>query len=256
MKEKSRNFVVGDIQGHFFKFLELMEKIRFNPKIDHMYFLGDIINRGPKSELMLDWAYENQHCSSLILGNHEEHLINCYTHGRQYLKEFDTLEIILEHPKLEKWIDFLKNTPYVRWVVEDQKKLNFFLVHAGINPLLTLKENYELGKNLTWNENPKQGAKKYFIYLRYVDKDGNFSSTEYKGPVLKHSNKMPPNCYLWTEFVKEDLKETFLFFGHFAALGLYKHPDKNIFCLDSGLVWGNELSCYCIEEKKIYQISS
>ena len=42
-------YVVGDIQGCFDELMELLEKVNFNEKTDHLICAGDIINRGAKS---------------------------------------------------------------------------------------------------------------------------------------------------------------------------------------------------------------
>ncbi len=64
-----RDFVVGDIHGHFELFDLLLKDIEFDPTVDRMISVGDTIDRGPESERALyfwkqSWFY-------LVRGNHE-----------------------------------------------------------------------------------------------------------------------------------------------------------------------------------------
>ena len=50
-------WAIGDIQGCFKPFKELLNKIDFNPKDDTLWLVGDLINRGPIYYLMLRKIY-------------------------------------------------------------------------------------------------------------------------------------------------------------------------------------------------------
>ena len=64
-----RSFVCGDIHGQYDLFLQMLEEIKFQDE-DHLYILGDMIDRGPKSmEVLLDvMKRKNVTC---LIGNHE-----------------------------------------------------------------------------------------------------------------------------------------------------------------------------------------
>ena len=66
---KGRDFVVGDIHGHFELFDLLLKAIKFNPAVDRMISVGDTIDRGPESERAL--SYWKQSWFYLVRGNHE-----------------------------------------------------------------------------------------------------------------------------------------------------------------------------------------
>ena len=61
------DYAIGDIQGCFNSFKLLLEKIKFDKNQDTLWLAGDIINRGPDSDKMLNWAYENQNHIKLSL---------------------------------------------------------------------------------------------------------------------------------------------------------------------------------------------
>ncbi|MEO7255947.1 MAG: metallophosphoesterase, partial [Casimicrobium sp.] len=46
-------YVIGDIQGCDDELGELLALIRFDPTVDRVYFVGDLVNRGPKSAEVL-----------------------------------------------------------------------------------------------------------------------------------------------------------------------------------------------------------
>lgn len=65
-----RDFVVGDIHGHFGRLDAGMRKVDFNPAVDRMFSVGDLIDRGPESERVLE--YVGQPWFHAVLGNHEQ----------------------------------------------------------------------------------------------------------------------------------------------------------------------------------------
>jgi len=65
------NYVIGDLQGCFSEFKQLLQKVNFNPSKDHLYLVGDIVARGPDSLACLDYLYQHQDSISITLGNHD-----------------------------------------------------------------------------------------------------------------------------------------------------------------------------------------
>lgn len=73
---KGRDFVIGDIHGCFTKAFDAIKEIGFNPDVDRMFSVGDLVDRGPESERALDlpeWLYP-------VSGNHEKMAID-YAEG-------------------------------------------------------------------------------------------------------------------------------------------------------------------------------
>lgn len=69
----SRRIIIGDVHGHYQGLMVLMEKIAPNSG-DQVYFLGDLIDRGPQSAQVVKFVKENNY--PCLLGNHEEMLLN------------------------------------------------------------------------------------------------------------------------------------------------------------------------------------
>ena len=82
-------------------FLRLLEKIRFNPRGDRLWLVGDIVNRGPNSLDALRWVYENRRRVAVVLGNHDIHLL-MVREGFAQAHGADTLDEILAAPDAEK----------------------------------------------------------------------------------------------------------------------------------------------------------
>lgn len=67
---KGRDFVVGDIHGCFTKLREKMDEIGFDGKVDRMFSVGDLVDRGPESHEAAYWA--ELPFFFPVQGNHED----------------------------------------------------------------------------------------------------------------------------------------------------------------------------------------
>jgi serine/threonine protein phosphatase 1 len=70
-----RDFVVGDIHGCFSKLKRNLEALGFNESTDRLFSVGDLVDRGKESHLVLDWLAKPWFHS--VLGNHEQMAIDC-----------------------------------------------------------------------------------------------------------------------------------------------------------------------------------
>ena len=64
-------YVIGDIQGCFKAFKELRKRVKFKPKRDCLWSVGDLINRGPDNLATLRWFYKHRDAVKVVLGNHD-----------------------------------------------------------------------------------------------------------------------------------------------------------------------------------------
>lgn len=71
---KGRDFVVGDIHGHFLAFEKLLWQVDFDPQKDRVFSVGDLIDRGPESERAIEFL--NYDWFHAIRGNHEQMLLD------------------------------------------------------------------------------------------------------------------------------------------------------------------------------------
>lgn len=72
--EQGRDFVVGDVHGHFKLLATALDKLEFNAEIDRVFSVGDLIDRGPDSADVLNWLEKPWFYT--VRGNHEQMVID------------------------------------------------------------------------------------------------------------------------------------------------------------------------------------
>jgi serine/threonine protein phosphatase 1 len=134
----SRRIFIGDIHGHYDGLMRLVAMIAPTQQ-DTLHFVGDLIDRGPKSAQVVDFVREGNY--PCVLGNHEYLLLNAFpdenpnigafqgwlnSGGQPTLTSYASTEALLEH------VEWLKMLPLYLDLGD------VFLVHAGLNPHKTL----------------------------------------------------------------------------------------------------------------------
>ena len=69
-----RDFVVGDIHGMFPHLRSLLDEIEFDPATDRLFSVGDLVDRGPESDMALEWL--DHAWFHACRGNHEQFVID------------------------------------------------------------------------------------------------------------------------------------------------------------------------------------
>ena len=75
----SRRIIIGDVHGHYDTLTYLLEGIAPNSD-DEIFFLGDLIDRGPDSAKVVSFVMENKY--PCLLGNHEQMLLDAIGTGK------------------------------------------------------------------------------------------------------------------------------------------------------------------------------
>lgn len=75
-----RDFVIGDIHGQFWKVEKALADVSFNASEDRLFSVGDLVDRGPESEIILDWLRRPYFFP--VIGNHEQILIKYFENNR------------------------------------------------------------------------------------------------------------------------------------------------------------------------------
>lgn len=150
-----RKILVGDIHGCLDTFQALLALINFNPAQDHLYLLGDYIDRGPNSKGVLDELIRLKNKGYNIFpirGNHEQMLIADYIAetekgwvdmAEETFKSSFNIKSLKELPS--QYIEFCKQLPY--YILED----SFIAVHAGLN--FAYKDPFSNPEDLMWIRN-------------------------------------------------------------------------------------------------------
>jgi len=250
-------YAIGDIQGCFDELQALLEIIQFNPQQDHLWFAGDLVNRGPKSLETLRFIKGLGKRAVSVLGNHDLHLIAA-AYGHPLKSDDHTLDAILNAPDRDELIDWLRQQP----LLHHDAVLGYTMIHAGLPPQWDLKlarqcaqevetmlrsnniadfiEHMYGNKPRRWSDDLSGWKRLRFTVncltrLRFCDDEGRLEF-KYKGP----PGSQPAEFRPWFEIPKRNSCDLNIVFGHWSTLG--KRDDPGVFPLDTACLWGGELT--------------
>lgn len=261
-------YVIGDLQGCYTPLQRLLQRIGYNPQQDMLWFCGDLVARGPESLACLQFVKSLGDRAITVLGNHDLHLIACY-YGISSAKPQDNLQTLFDSPQLDELIHWLRQQPLLH-ISDDMR---YIMVHAGLAPDWSVPQAIQMTAEvqqqlrteplpllqIMYANKPERFAEattiqqrwRYTINsctrMRFCRPDGALELKE-KGHPRNQTVLVP-----WFEFWRNRLQAD-LFFGHWAALNGYS-PVANIHALDTGCVWGNALTAYCIETQQRYSVA-
>jgi len=134
-----RRILIGDVHGHFAALMSLMEAIA--PRSDdQIYFLGDLIDRGPQSAQVVEFVKQSAY--TCLLGNHEQLLLNTFPHGRIYPPALEAWVYSGGRDTIASYGDLAIPPEHLNWIQQLPLYLDLgdlWLVHAGVHPKLPLK---------------------------------------------------------------------------------------------------------------------
>lgn len=213
-------YIIGDIHGYFARLVNLFDKLTGLVKNDDtIIFLGDYIDRGPQSYEVIDFLIQISKTAGLnsvfLKGNHEDMLM-------AYLRGEDSAGAFLINggdATIQSYIARcgLFELPEHHWEFLDSLVLyfegdDFIAVHAGLNPGINSMEQQE-DSELLWIR------EKFFRADKRWDKTIIFGHTPV--PYIKHGGE------------------------------LYVDNERNIIGIDSGVIFGNQLTCLVWPERRI-----
>ena len=266
-------YAIGDIQGCYDELQSLLKLIKFSEH-DRLWIAGDLVNRGPKSLETLRFLKSLGDRAVCVLGNHDLHLLAIY-YGSSTLKRNDTLNRILEAPDCDELLTWLRKQ---KLLVLD-KANGFVMTHAGIPPCWSIKKakkrakevekvlNSTLAKeffdHMYGNEpdiwsSEHQGWDRlrlitnYLTRMRFCTAEGRLDFSA-KGSLESQPIGYPP----WFLLPRKDPNERDIriIFGHWAALEGTTQTE-NIYALDTGCIWGGQLTAMRLEDLQIFQTSA
>ena len=257
-------YAIGDVQGCYDELRALLERVGFDRERDRLWFVGDLVNRGPKSLEVLRFVRDLGDCAVVVLGNHDLHLITQHE-GFEKKRKDDTFTDVLDAPDAKELVAWLRTRPLMhvegRWA----------MVHAGLLPQWTIDIAVSLGKEVQnalaapgyrdflanmygskperWEDSLKGWDRLRVIVnamtrMRFCTPDG---AMEF------HSGgtERPAGYQAWFDTRKDGIP---LVFGHWSALGL--KLDERLAGLDTGCVWGGSLSALRLEDRWLVQVPS
>ncbi len=260
-------YVIGDVQGCQPKLTELLDRIRAACPQPKFIFVGDLVNRGPKSLATLREVRALGHTANMVLGNHDLHLL-AVAHGIRKLHPSDTLDDILAAPDRDELLDWMRRQPMA--LLEN----GHLLVHAGVVPQWTADQTMELAHEVEtvlrgpdWIEFLRQmygntparwddgltGADRLrcivnaLTRIRFCTPDGAMDLAVSKGAETALPGYLP-----WFDVPGRKTEDVTVVFGHWSTLGLTLRP--NVISLDTGCLWGGKLTAVCLEDRSVIQV--
>lgn len=260
-------YAIGDLQGCFYSFINLLSKLKFNSGQDRLWLVGDLINRGPHSLETLRWLHEHTDCVTTVLGNHDLHALAVYE-GFVEPHRNDTLAELFAAPDRSMLIDWLRLQPLAH------AESGYLMVHAGLLPqwdaaktrmLATEVETVLRGPEYrhflahmygnspdAWDDSLVGMGRLRIITnaltrLRACTPEGRMDF-KFKG----EPKDMPRGLLPWFEVKSRQSRKDSLIVGHWSALGLV--VGKRLIALDSGCLWGGKLSAVRLDDLQLFQV--
>lgn len=262
-------WAIGDLQGCFDSFVELLKKINYDPSNDELWLVGDLVNRGNNSLETLDYVYKHRNSIKVVLGNHDIALIAAY-YGIKKSNPF--IEPILASPKVDEYIKWLRTLPFLYI----DKNSDFCMSHAGIAPVFDLDvakkwndilqeklqsddvKNWLAGKLgnkecILSYDKPFSDNEAYafssFIRMRYCFCDGELEMENKSCPI---SDEILEETLPWFKVENRKMINKKIIFGHWSTLGFYN--DGNVVSLDTGCVWEGKLTAFNLDTQEIINV--
>ncbi len=262
-------YAIGDLQGCYDALQRLLEKLRFDPARDQLWLAGDLVNRGPDSLATLRFVKSLGDRAITVLGNHDLHLLAIVA---DHKTTKDTgLKEILTAPDVNEIVNWVRKQPLLHY----DARLDFALVHAGIYPAWTLQQALGYAEELhqilagddyldfihhmygnkprIW-QNELEGWERLrfivnsFTRMRYCDADGKLNLKD-KGPPGSQSS----DSYPWFDMPGRKTVTDRIVFGHWSTAG--KVDRTNVFALDTGCIWGGDLTALQLDAEEPKYIS-
>jgi bis(5'-nucleosyl)-tetraphosphatase (symmetrical) len=269
------NYVIGDIQGCYKSLRKLLKKVRFSADRDTLWCVGDLINRGPNSLDTLRFLQDIDDATNIVLGNHDLHFIaineNCSpTHNK------GALEKLLKASDCQQLSDWLRTKRLAYYQSLDTRFgiMNFLMIHAGVSPQWSLQKTLNLAAEVEYALQSPDYKKflrhmygntpdfwynklqdldrlrvitNYLTRIRFCDEIGRLNLSIKEG-----LDAAPPGFSPWYKHEKISSKATILF-GHWAAIE-GRTDSEHVHALDTGCVWGRELTLMRLEDQKRYSV--
>jgi len=265
-------YAIGDVQGCYDALSRLLERIKFDPAKDRLWFCGDLVNRGGQSLETLRLIHSLKIHSTIVLGNHDLSLLAIAQRREEDQRKVNPdLQRVLFADDAEILINWLR----MQKLLHVDRTLGFAMVHAGIAPKWTLKiaearahevesrlhsDNYrKIFKNI-YGDKPVWSPKltgpdrdraiiNIFTRLRYCTPSGRIVFEDKGRP-----GTQKPGSYPWFEVPGHAARELPLIFGHWSTLGLFM--GLGVYGIDTGAVLGGSLTALELgPELRLHQVT-
>jgi bis(5'-nucleosyl)-tetraphosphatase (symmetrical) len=261
-------YAIGDVQGCAGALRRLLDVFGFDRARDRLWFVGDLVNRGPDSLATLRLVKDFGDSAVTVLGNHDFHLL-AVAAGQAKKHRSDTLDAVLDAPDREELLAWLRQQPML--YVEGE----WAMVHAGLLPQWNITQAQKLAREVeaalrsknwheflaqlygntpdSWNEDLR-GADRLRVIVNAMARMRFCTAAGRIDFRTKGETAMaPPGFFPWFDAPGRASCDHTVVCGHWSTLGLKLRPD--LVALDSGCVWGGSLSAVRLEDRRLFQVS-
>jgi bis(5'-nucleosyl)-tetraphosphatase (symmetrical) len=263
-------YAIGDIQGCFDALRQLLDRIGFSAGRDRLWFVGDLVNRGPQSLEVLRFVRGLGAAAVTVLGNHDLHLV-MQAEGFGKANREDTLAPVLAAPDRDELMAWLRRQPLFH--VEG----DYAMVHAGLLPAwdvaqaMALSDEVDAALNrpdyreflanmwgsepVAWRDDLAGWDRLRVVVnamtrMRFCTPVG---AMEFRAPGAKGPpERGPAGCVPWFQAPGRRSADHALICGHWSALGL--RIEDRLLALDSGCLWGGSLTAVRLEDRRVFQL--
>ena len=260
-------WAIGDLQGCYDATQRLLEKIRFDPATDRLWFCGDLVNRGGQSLETLRLVHSlRDHCV-VVLGNHDLSLLAIgerpLSEKRKVNPDLQRLVLAEDAGELLGWLRRQK-------LVHTDRNLGWLMVHAGLAPQWSTQQAEQLaaeverqlrgdgyrgllrnmyGDKPHWSPGLRgqdrwRAIINWFTRARYCTPRGRIAIDEKGAP-----GTQAPGLYPWYEVPGHAARDLKIVCGHWSTLGL--HIGGGIHAIDTGAVWGGRLTALRLDGEEL-----
>ncbi len=255
-------YAIGDVQGCHDELVVLLDRINFDARRDRLWFVGDLVNRGPKSAQTLRLIRSFGDAAVSVLGNHDLFMLaSAKGHGQAH--KGDTFEEVLDAPDADDLLGWLSQQKLAH------HESGWLMVHAGVLPSWDVAQTLALAAEA---EQAVQHDDGFFAHMRgnqpaaWNDKlDGydrlraivnaltrlRFCTPTGTMDFTTKTEVAPVGHVAWYEVETRRTASTPVVFGHWAARGLTLQP--NLAGIDTGCVWGRTLTALRLEDRKVFE---
>ncbi|HEY0635508.1 MAG TPA: symmetrical bis(5'-nucleosyl)-tetraphosphatase [Gammaproteobacteria bacterium] len=257
-------YAIGDIQGCYDELRALLKLIHFDAQHDTLWFVGDLVNRGPKSLETLRFVKSLGDRTVTVLGNHDLHLLATWQNKHRHFKSNDTLAPIFAAAECDELMEWLRQRP----LLHHDAQLGYTMVHAGLPPQWDLAVAQQCAREVEevlrgdkfkeflghmygnkpnlWNPALNGWERLRFIVncftrLRFCTPDGELEFDQKGHPDQNGTGHIP-----WFRAPKRCWEGMRIVFGHWSTLGL--HRENNTTAIDSGCLWGGRLTALRLDD--------
>lgn len=258
-------YAIGDVQGCYDELRALIERIGFSADRDQLWFVGDLVNRGPKSLEVLRYVRWLGDSAVTVLGNHDLHLLALAYASNRKRKSSDTLDEVLAAKDRDALLEWLMSRPLAHFDVERGD----LLVHAGLIPQWSAVDALKLSgevqaairadarkvfdemygnKPECWSSKLRGAERLRFAInvltrMRVCTAEGCIDMEMKGGP-----DDVRAPFRAWFAHENRRSREVRVIGGHWSALGYYNAG--GVLAIDTGCVWGNALTAFELDEGK------